>query len=1024
MSCKLEGVTEPGNTVELDGKPLAVGAVGIFNDEIRLRMGDNTFKLVARNSEGGLRVNHLNVVVSYKKEDGKYFIAVKPGPYMTVNLPPKGTLLRSLSLAVSGATGPENRINVNGKPATVQPDGGFLATVELPEGSSLLVIEVTDPEGYTGVIEHEVEVSETRLFFLAFADAKMGILQGRGYLEGAGMDDPEEYFTEGRAAFYLKGHVLGKYLITAAFDTGANEFDKMFKDLDESENDRLLTNLDPDKLYPVYGDSSTIVYDTESQGKLYLAVESDEFNLLVGNYQLNLNDTELATFQRTLYGERIEYQSASRTKYGEPHTKITVFGAEVRQAHIRDELSATGGSLYYLSHKHVIEGSEQVTIIIRDKDTGLMVSKLQQQQNVDYRIKYEEGRIMFNRPISSVVEDDRLIDRALLSGSPVFVQVDYETAVESFDKTGYGGRARKQIGDHVAVGGTYVKDELAAGKYKLTSFDSEVRLGMNTRFLVEYAESSGTDAIIYRSDNGGLTYSEETPAGILEGSAWKTSAELDIGEWFGSPDRIQAGGYYKKLDSGFLSSGNFIERGTEKFGVNLKLQITEPDKLLARYDREEFETGISIDNNQTGSGTIQLVHDKDWWNLAGEYSMRKSEGEVDDSTSLGALRLRMRLNEKLSVSAEHQQTITGTENNQTTLGSEYQILPSLALSVAGTTGTLGRSAQGGAVFSLGNKRVYLTERISEDNGGRTTSTVLGTEAPVGNASKVYSEYQWERSDGDNRQLSLVGAEKKWDMTKGLKLLVAGEHTDIDSDSGGSSRYTLATGLSYVLNGFNASTRNEVRKEEGDNERVQYLTTNSVELKLSPDYTLLGKYKYSITRDMDNDSTEAELNESGIGLAYRPVEFDRLNGLARYTHLSDQRPLSLGEMEPLVTTMDVTSIEWSLDVTSYLEWVEKYALKVKTEETGDRPAVTTHTYLVINRFNFNVWRSFDLGVEYRVLVQKEADDKRQGWLTELMWNATEHIRLGLGYNFTDFSDNEFSDNNYSVRGCFIRLQAKY
>jgi len=52
----------------------------------------------------------------------------------------------------------------------------------------------------------------------------------------------------------------------------------MFRISTTTEHDRLLTNLDPDKLYPVYGDSSTIVYDAQSQGKFYLAVDSDEFH--------------------------------------------------------------------------------------------------------------------------------------------------------------------------------------------------------------------------------------------------------------------------------------------------------------------------------------------------------------------------------------------------------------------------------------------------------------------------------------------------------------------------------------------------------------------------------------------------------------------------------------------------------------------------------------------------------------------------------------------------------------------------
>jgi hypothetical protein len=323
-----------------------------------------------------------------------------------------------------------------------------------------------------------VEVKDTHFFFLAFADAKVSKLK----LKDAGVKDPKDYYTEGRLAFYLKGVVKGKYLVTAALDTGSDEFDKLFKDLDKPTNDRLLTNLDPDKIYPVYGDNSTIVYDTESQGKLYLAIDSDEFHLLLGNYQLNLSDTELATYQRTLFGAKVAYESVSRTQYGQPDTKITVFGAEVFQVPVTDQLRATGGSLYYLSHRDVIEGSEQVTIVIRDKNTGLQLARLPQQQNVDYSIKYEEGRILFKRPISSHVADDTIIDQNLLSGSLVFIQVNYEAQEDSFEATAVGGQLRQQIGDHVAVGGTYVKDELGTSEYELQGVDSEVRLGKKPGF--------------------------------------------------------------------------------------------------------------------------------------------------------------------------------------------------------------------------------------------------------------------------------------------------------------------------------------------------------------------------------------------------------------------------------------------------------------------------------------------------------------------------------------------------------------
>jgi len=72
----------------------------------------------------------------------------------------------------------------------------------------------------------------------------------------------------------------------------------------------------------------------------------------------------------------------------------------------------------------------------------------------------------------------------------------------------------------------------------------------------------------------------------------------------------------------------------------------------------------------------------------------------------------------------------------------------------------------------------------------------------------------------------------------------------------------------------------------------------------------------------------------------------------------------------------------------------------------------------------VHRPIDLGIEYRILAERPTDDRRQGFLTELMWVLHKNFRVGGGYNFTDFSDNEFSSNDYSVRGWFLRAQVRY
>jgi hypothetical protein len=132
------------------------------------------------------------------------------------------------------------------------------------------------------------------------------------------------------------------------------------------------------------------------------------------------------------------------------------------------------------------------------------------------------------------------------------------------------------------------------------------------------------------------------------------------------------------------------------------------------------------------------------------------------------------------------------------------------------------------------------------------------------------------------------------------------------------------------------------------------------------------------------------------------------------------------VEPLKieSSIDVFSVETAFEIHPRLEWLAKEAWRTQQERVAFLPKVESESYLVVQRLNWNVWRPIDLAVEYRILGQRLADDERRGWLSEASWRVQENFRFGLGYNFTDFSDNELSQNDYDVSGWFLRIQGIY
>ena len=1028
-TCRFRGSTEAGNLVELDGTPLKVAANGTFATDLRLPAGETVFGILVRDRQGRRRIASLTVTVADRDKDGLAVVAEQGIPDLAIDLPPADAVLTSNTLGFTGRTDPGSRVTVNGQSVDVARDGAFAGSVELPAGATRLRVEVTDRQGRVGRIERPVSVGPPPLFLMALADGTIGRLKGHGFTEAAGVEKDSRLQAEGRLAVYLKGTVAGRYLIAASYDSDRGETGSIFGDLKVEDERRLLTNLDPDKFYPIYGDDSTVVYDAQGRGRLYLALQGEALQALYGNYPLSLTDTELAAYQRTLHGARVVYQSSDRTAYGAPATRVVLFEAEVRQAHFRDELRATGGSLYYLSQQNLVEGSEEVTLVVRDKNTGLTLSRERQRAGLDYTIKYEEGRLSFQRAIGSVAPSGSLVDAQILSGHPVFIQVDYEALLGAFEKTSYGARARQQLGDHVAVGATYVEDEMGAGPYELRGLDTEIRLGKGSRIAAEVAETDGADSVSAVSEDGGLSYVSVPTTGLEEGKARKAAADLDVGEWFGHPGRLRLRGYVKDIDPGFSSNGNLREQGTDKSGVNATWTIGRTDTFDLRYDREQITGTVPAGGAaETTLSSAQWDRRKERWGVGVEVLENEARDDAGDPlrrSQLGAARFWSKLTDRLLARLERQETLAGPANDQTSLDLRYEVGRSLALTARGVEGSLGSSAEAGAVISSGDARVYVSERAIDDRAGERTATVVGARAPLGPDSRIYSEYQWEDGETGRREVSLLGVQRQWDPGPGLRLVVGGEASDVAGGAQISRRTAATTSLSYVNDrGLKAVTRQQVRFESGTTPREQLLSVTRIDRRLGPSVTLLGNFRYSRTSRRDTGEVEARLEERGFGFAYRPVTHDRFNLLARYTRVLDLRPMAGSPLDGSERVLDVVALDTACGLTRRLEWLSKIAWRSQEERHDGVVPATSRAWLAIQRLNLEVWKPIAFGVEYRVLDQPDTDDRRQGFLTEVLWALHDTFRVGGGFNFTEFSDDAVSTNDYSVRGWFLRFQGRY
>ena len=569
----------------------------------------------------------------------------------------------------------DNKITVNDNVMTLS-DRKFVTETILPEGKHQFTVGVVDSADQSYSKHLDVELKGKYLFMVGIADVTIGEGEVTGNLES--LSDGDEYldgdiFVDGRIAFYLKGKVKGKYLITAQMDTETAPIDELFDDLHKKDPQSIFRRLDPDQYYPVYGDDSTLIDDTDSQGKLYVRVDWDKSRALWGNFNTDFTGTELSSFNRSLYGAKLNHRNTKVTSEGEHTTDVTVFASEAQSAYRHNQFLGTGGSLYYLKDSDIVDGSEKVWIEIRERgDSERAIEKVVLEEGRDYQIDDFQGRIILNRPLLQIATqaNPSLIKDTPLDGDQVYLMVDYEYVPDDFesDKASYGARGKVWLNDHFAVGGTFAHENRDNNDYEHKGVDITIQKAKGTYLKAEYAESESNQTLgSFLSTDGGLNFSgfsnnAETVGSDIKGSAYSVEARVNLEEYGDKEGSI--GAWYKLREAGF-SNANFDNSvDTTDAGIEAIIQINKDFNAALRatlLDKEDTskETAISVQgdykvNDKTiVSAELRHIDEKDYVNS-------NNNGEA----TLGAFKVGYDVNKVVNLYAIAQGTIEKSGNYQ------------------------------------------------------------------------------------------------------------------------------------------------------------------------------------------------------------------------------------------------------------------------------------------------------------------------------------------------------------------------
>ena len=405
-----------------------------------------------------------------------------------------------------------------------------------------------------------------------------------------------------RTAFYVKGRVLGKFLLTASYDSAKQRDDQVLRGA-----------IDPRAYYTVFADGSDRRYDAASREKIYVRVESSVFYALYGDIETGFDQTQLTRYQRSATGFKGEVNTAG--------VHVQGYAAQIASTHRRDEYQGGGISgPYRLSSRAIIAGSEVVSIEVRDRfRSEVIVSHRTLTRFVDYDIDLLAGTISFKEPILS--RDADL--------NPQFIVLDYELGDGARGgqwNAGLRADVTAAKGD-LRFGATAISDTSANGgnatRTNLIAVDAKARLGRNTELRAEAALSQHDSA---------------------NAAAWLVEVEHHSG-------KVDLLAYARSADREFgVGQTTGAELGRRKLGLDTRVRITPDlsvvtsgwidDSLTDGSRRVALQTGLTW-HTATGDARLGVAHFDD----------RLADGSTAQSNVVEASVARRFFSNKLELSA-------------------------------------------------------------------------------------------------------------------------------------------------------------------------------------------------------------------------------------------------------------------------------------------------------------------------------------------------------------------------------------
>lgn len=928
----------------------------------------------------------------------------------------------------------------------------------VPAGHHEMMVAVLNPQGDGIEFRQSVSVADQDWYYVALADLTVGQNFANGDVEEITNDAIREgLYSDGRLAFFVRGRIKGRNLLTAAADTGEGPLKDLFSNFLDKDPRALLRRVDPDKYYTVYGDASYEENLTPSDGKFYVRLERDKSYVMWGNFKTSITKTQFGRIDRSLYGGHAHWESVHETSRKQSRVTIDAYGADPGTIAAREEFRGTNGSLFFLRNRDVLLGSERLSIEVRDKETGLVIQTQDLAADSDYDFDTIQGRIILRTPLPSTADDSPLVRAGSLSGEPVFLVVRYEYTPgfrnpRQFD---YGGRAEAWLSDWLRVGATGQTQDDSDQRITAFSGDVQVLMGKTSKFEAEVGRSQGRGITEYQSRDGGFSFDEISSSSSTK-QAYAYRGELDV-SWSDLLSRQEAEGgiraYFQRRDRGFAVAGQKTNDITIQWGLSGSGKVSDRTKVAAEIEGQSIENDTS---KQVASVDVTYEKDKKWSIASGiRHERNRQDGFVNNDQGVIRSGTGSRTDVAVEVTRKYdkgrvygfaQGSVTQSgnldRNDRVGAGAELQVTEDVKVNGEASYGTTGMGVKAGVNVQVDeDTEVYASYEWQSE---RDSSSLVNTGeknkgvAVVG-ARKKYSDdlsaFGEEKITHDNDGYSLSHSygldwrpqDSGWQVSGAIEQGQVESRTNKDLDR---LALTLSGGYQEEGLSWNGSVEGREEDQQSTGRQRSILVRSNARIELDPEWELLADFEMAATDSLNDTIVEGDFVEGSVGFAYRPVWSDRFNALGRYTYVEDRPGSSQSNASGSIPRFDRSAHVLSLDAAYklYPWWTlgGKYGLRYeKLKQVNVLAPVQTDnlTQLFAIRNDINFLHRWDFMAEGRLLTSDLSQDQKLGAVLALYRHIGENFKLGAGYNFADYND-DLTNLDFNSHGWFINAIGKF